>query len=811
MADSNKLGEIFVEIKTEQSKLRAEINSLKNQMSKDAKEVGNSFGSSLKTSFGNAFKTLAASFGIIAIFRKGLNIIKESISLAKEQAIAESKVKKAVETTGMAAGYTAKQLYSMARELQGLTAIGDEKILQNVTNNLLTFKNISGEAFKRAQKAILDLNAVIANGEIGALTSQTIQLGKALNDPIVGLTALRRVGISFSDQETEQIKNLVQTNQLFKAQSFMLDLIEGQYGGQAEALNKATQGTKGLSASIGDFLEGVGNQFLGFFGSIAGPLTKFFQLFTAGNTKLEDAQAEAFQLSYNFDQLSQTYLRLAGNINRSESENKLFEQTIRDLEKQYPNYLRNVNLHKDGIDKVKDALHDAKIELDKFIESMIQQAIIEENKDKLVEIAKSTYQYQMILNHLQNDLDEFNKTGTDPFSKLTLAQKKLLVDQKDIYFYFRSANIFTPLGEQIDNVKDKIKSLEGDNKTLTDFIAKMVTSIKKVTSPTGGNKNIVDPQTPLTMEEINKQLETQISLYEELGTHLGKWYSASVELIHNQRDEWLKAGLTKSEVDELERKKLDELLKKYDELNQRVIDRVKATKELQSVSVPQQPEIQKTETQTFMESVQDPFSGENGFINTAKGAMDTVQGFVHGFFEDFRITANQNTNAVVKGFIGMANAFISAVEEMIAKWLAFITLQKVAGLFGIPLIGGATGGSFVGTSSGVKKASLGGSFQNGIKKMATGGSFIVPSAGIQGDYFPLLLKAGEKADITPVGQVGNDKKMFQALINRVEALTLVSMKRKPQPIELLLDGRTIAKVMIQYENEFDRGNVVVPK
>ena len=101
----------------------------------------------------------------------------------QQKAIAQ--VEAGLISTGQAAGFTSKELQKMASDLQAKTLFGDEVILKDATAQLLTFTNISGEQFARTQKAALNL----ATRLDGDLKSASIQLGKALNDPIANLSA----------------------------------------------------------------------------------------------------------------------------------------------------------------------------------------------------------------------------------------------------------------------------------------------------------------------------------------------------------------------------------------------------------------------------------------------------------------------------------------------------------------------------------------------------------------------------------------------------------------------------------------------
>ncbi|AUC13832.1 hypothetical protein BTO06_01105 [Tenacibaculum sp. SZ-18] len=172
-----------------------------------------------------------------------------------KQVKAIAQVETGLRTTGNAVGFTSNELQKMASSLQSNTLFGDEEILQNVTAQLLTFTNIAGQQFDRTQQAALDL----ATRLDGDLKSASIQLGKALNDPVANLSALSRSGIQFSEEQKSTINTLVETNRLAEAQTIILNELEKQYGGSAAAAAKAGTGPlTQLKNSIGDLSEEFG-------------------------------------------------------------------------------------------------------------------------------------------------------------------------------------------------------------------------------------------------------------------------------------------------------------------------------------------------------------------------------------------------------------------------------------------------------------------------------------------------------------------------------------------------------------------------
>ena len=171
------------------------------------------------------------------------------------QAKAIAQVEAGLKSTGNLVGKTSKQLQQMAADLQTKTLFGDEEILKNATAQLLTFTNIAGNQFEKTQKIALDL----ATRLDGDLKSASIMLGKALNDPVANLSALSRAGIQFSKEQKDLVKSLVETNRLADAQTLILEELEKQYGGSAEAAAKAGAGPlQQLSNQLSDISEDIG-------------------------------------------------------------------------------------------------------------------------------------------------------------------------------------------------------------------------------------------------------------------------------------------------------------------------------------------------------------------------------------------------------------------------------------------------------------------------------------------------------------------------------------------------------------------------
>lgn len=127
-----------------------------------------------------------------------------SINAAREQIKVEKQLDAVLKSTGGAAGLTAKEIKKMASELQKSTNFGDEATIAG-QNMLLTFTKIGKDTFPRATKVMLDMSAAMGQD----LKQSAVLVGKALNDPIAGVSALSRVGVQFTQGQKDMIEAII--------------------------------------------------------------------------------------------------------------------------------------------------------------------------------------------------------------------------------------------------------------------------------------------------------------------------------------------------------------------------------------------------------------------------------------------------------------------------------------------------------------------------------------------------------------------------------------------------------------------------
>lgn len=182
-----------------------------------------------------------------------------AVSSAAESEQAMAQLDAVLKSTGGAAGMTRDELTNLADALQKVTVYDDEAII-GAESLMLTFTKVSKEVFPEAIATVLDMSTALGQD----LQSSTIQLGKALNDPIKGITALSRVGVSFTETQKETIKAMVETGDVLGAQKVILAELAGEFGGSATAAADTLNGSiEQLGNSFGNLMEAIGAALLG--------------------------------------------------------------------------------------------------------------------------------------------------------------------------------------------------------------------------------------------------------------------------------------------------------------------------------------------------------------------------------------------------------------------------------------------------------------------------------------------------------------------------------------------------------------------
>lgn len=154
-----------------------------------------------------------------------------------------------LKATGFAAGKTAHQIKMLSRDI-GLATLASTSEVREAANILLTFRTISGKTFDRTLRAAQDM---VASG-FGNIKTNAVQLGKALESPREGLTALKRIGVDFSESQKELIRKLADTGQRLKAQQLILAGVERQMKGAGVAAAKSLAGEMDTLGESSQFL-----------------------------------------------------------------------------------------------------------------------------------------------------------------------------------------------------------------------------------------------------------------------------------------------------------------------------------------------------------------------------------------------------------------------------------------------------------------------------------------------------------------------------------------------------------------------------
>ena len=279
------------------------------------------------------FSAFGVLIGRIGIPLAGLAIGFSAFTFAAQRAIREfadwevqlRTVENRLNAMGNQVAFTSDQIVQMSNRLAGLTLM-DEREVISAAGQLLTFRNITTEVFEDVLKSAADLAA----SGFGTLESETIKLAKALEDPRQSLTSLSRAGIVFTRQQRNMIISLADMGREAEAMEIILQNVNKQVGGAAEAQARDTlagsfdtigQSVRQLTRDFGEMLADNGVRQV--FEVLAGALEPY----SRGNIPLEDRvnnlrnelriiQGQAKDTSSDLNKLGRSFAMVAETIGR---------------------------------------------------------------------------------------------------------------------------------------------------------------------------------------------------------------------------------------------------------------------------------------------------------------------------------------------------------------------------------------------------------------------------------------------------------------------------------------------------------------
>lgn len=256
---------------TMQSKATAELaklNAVLGNTSKTAKSTGSAFSGLGSTLMGLGLSYLTIKNGII-----------DSIKAWDEQEEAVALLNATLESTGGVAGVTTKMATDLASSLQLVTKYADEDTIA-MEGVLLTFTKITKDIFPETVGLVQDISTRMGQD----LKSSAVQVGKALQDPILGMTALRRIGVNFNETDKETVKRLVESGKQMEAQKYILKELKNEFGGAAKAAGETFGGKLTiLKNQFGEIQETMGHSLVeSLYGVISG--------FDTSGQKIEEFQ-----------------------------------------------------------------------------------------------------------------------------------------------------------------------------------------------------------------------------------------------------------------------------------------------------------------------------------------------------------------------------------------------------------------------------------------------------------------------------------------------------------------------------------------
>ena len=377
------------------------------------------------------FKKLGNAMGVALTAKAAVDFVKESVKAYESQTATMKVLESTVKSVGATAWTSTQELVQMAQEFQQMTNYSANSI-ESMQAVLLGFRNIKGDNFREATKAIMDMATVMDMD----LKSAAQSIGKALDDPINGMDSLKKQGFNFTASQKKVIQSFLDTGNAAEAQKIILNELETTFGGAAEA---GVKGGEQLKNAFSDMQAGIGKFMTDVWNAIPG-IDKLAQ----GMRFLGEAFSEAkdnFSKLRNFDEW----------FNAQDLETQLEEAT-----KQVELWRKTLNEAK------KDAARDeAVLNLDAWRKKMaiIKETLQDQRAAAQAEAEQEEAVSQMneLMYQIEQDFEKFSKNDPSAMLERYNEELKKAASNREKILTSESIGIGS---EEIDNAVRQLDYLE---------------------------------------------------------------------------------------------------------------------------------------------------------------------------------------------------------------------------------------------------------------------------------------------------------------------------------------------------------------
>jgi len=235
-----------------------EASKVINNVEKSAGGLGDTLGK-VGTIAGGFLAANVVAGGVQAL----TGFVGDSVAAIRDSIQVNAQLDAVLKSTGSTSWTTAEAIKEHAAALEKNSLFEDEAILKG-QNLLLTFTNVQNrvgegnDIFDQATDIMADMAQAMGTDVSGG----AIQLGKALNDPIAGISALSRVGVTFDDVQKKQIETMVKAGNVAGAQKIILNELNKEFGGSAKAASDAAGKQEVMKDKMNDLQETIGAKVL---------------------------------------------------------------------------------------------------------------------------------------------------------------------------------------------------------------------------------------------------------------------------------------------------------------------------------------------------------------------------------------------------------------------------------------------------------------------------------------------------------------------------------------------------------------------